>query len=183
MEVARRVKKPTMKKSLFWILLLATAGVSAYNFFIPAQEAKIAFVDLDEVFNGFDMKVELQQKLERELKEKEEVLDSILFDLSVAKTKAESPEAAEEVKMQYLRLQDYFFKEKKAYEQYSAEQTAMYDEQIIKQMSQYIEDFGKANQYKVILGKNNTGNVLYGDAGIDVTEALMAAINAEYQGL
>ncbi|MBL4706129.1 MAG: OmpH family outer membrane protein [Flavobacteriales bacterium] len=169
---------------LLWVLVLGIGVLSVLNYLNRPEDKqeKVAYVDLTKVFNEFEMKKELQGKLEGEIGEKKQVLDSLVFKLSIAKSNAEMPGAAEEVRWKYQQMQNYFFQEKKAYEGYSIAQTHNYDEQILKQMGQYISDYGDEKGFKLILGKNESGNVLYGDDPSDITEELIISINAKYQG-
>jgi len=169
---------------LLWVVVLGVGALSLINFFSSEPEQqKIGYVDIDRLFEGFDMKNELQGKLELELKTKEIILDSIVYKLSLAKTKAEAPDATDELKWNFQQQQNYFFQEKRGFEEFSMNRTQEYDQQILKQMTQYVADYGLENNFKVILGKNSGGNVLYGDVGNDVTDDALEAINAKYQGI
>ncbi len=167
-----------------WVLVIGIGVLSVVNFIGKSEEdsGKVVYADLTEVFNQFEMKKELQQKLESEIGQKKQLLDSVMFKLSLAKSKAEDPAATEEVKWEYQQMQNYFFQEKRAFDDYSMAQTQNYDAQILKQMTQYIEDYGKEQNYKLILGKNESGNVLFGNEPSDITNDLVEAINKNYQG-
>lgn len=170
--------------AILWVLVLGIGTLSVINFFSqPEVKGKeTAVVDLTTVFNEFDMKKELQTKLEREISQKKTMIDSLMFKLSLAKSKAEAPDATDQIKWDYQQLQNYFFQEKRAFEEYSVTQTNNYDSQILKQMSQYIKDYGEEKGFKLILGKNESGNVLYGDEPSNITKEVIEAINSKYQG-
>jgi outer membrane protein len=45
----------------------------------------------------------------------------------------------------------------------------------------FIESFGEKNQYKLILGTTESGSILYGNKGDDLTDEITKNLNEQYK--
>jgi outer membrane protein len=50
-------------------------------------------------------------------------------------------------------------------------------------MSQYINDYGKKNNYDLILGADGSGTLMYSKAKYDISEEIIIFINNKYKGV
>jgi outer membrane protein len=53
---------------------------------------------------------------------------------------------------------------------------------LFDQINSFIESYGKELGYEVILGTTASGNILYGDRQLDITEKLLIDLNKHYSG-
>lgn len=175
------------KKDYIYItIFLLLVSSSVYNMVFKANKTgvpKTAYVDVKSVFEGFQMKEELQKKLEKELITHRSYLDSLMFNVQSLKNKLETQKnpSSEEVD-QYNQLQMTYYEHKKEIDKIMSEITMKYDAQIIEQMTQYIQDYGALNNYDLIFGENESGNVLYGKVDKEITKEVIVFINDKYQG-
>lgn len=175
------------KKDYIYITIFILIGsVSLYNVVGKADKNslnKTAYIDVKEVFENFQMKGELQKKLANETLSHRNYLDSLMFNIQLLKNKLESSKKPthEEIE-QYNKMQTIYFEHKQEIENSVGKMTSEYDAQIIEQMTQYIKDFGKTNDYDFIIGKNESGNLLYGNIEYDITKEVTQFINDKYQG-
>lgn len=145
--------------------------------------SRIAYVDVVEVFDAFEMQKELAIKLESDLNLKQSSLDSLKFQLqSFGNELKLKDEPSNEDIQKYQGLQNYYLQQYELFENYSQELTAKYDDQILSQLSQYIKDYGFNNGYDFIFGATGDGNILYGATPKDVTQEVIQFINSSYQG-
>lgn len=150
---------------------------------LEQQHNKVAYVELGKVFNEFEMKQELEKDLEKDISFKQSILDSLMFELQQMNTLLQSKESPDKEEiLKFQRLQQYYMDQKQVVDDYAAAQTEKFDQQILTQMQTYIDDFGKQNGYKIILGSNNNGVVLYGNELSDITTPVIEFINLSYQG-
>lgn len=178
------------KGSVLWGLVVLSLVVGIYSVVVglngPSEgneSNKNAYVDLPIVFSKFEMKVEMQRKLEKDLLSKQSVLDSLMFRLQSLNNQLENEEKPkQEDILKFQQLQNYYAQQKQTVEIYSQEQTAKYDQQILEQMTQYIKDFGEKNGYSFIYGADNSGVILYAPEANNITEEVVAFINNSYQG-
>jgi outer membrane protein len=53
---------------------------------------------------------------------------------------------------------------------------------VLNQVNSFIENFGRDNGYDIIVGTTLSGNVLYGEKQIDITDAILKSLNESYRG-
>lgn len=142
---------------------------------------KIVFANIETVYNEFTMKKELELKFDNVTALRQQILDSLKLELNILSQKISSKTDVENVKNFQLKRQEYALKEQSFAE--STQQTNdQYKDQIWKQLSQYIMQYGKKNNCKYILGFENKTSILYGDEAQDVTKELELYVNEMYKG-
>lgn len=144
---------------------------------------KSAYVDLKLIFDGFDMKKELELKLKKDLLQKQNELDSLLFQLQGLNNKLNNTEKKNQEEVtRFQQMQNHYMQQKNAVEEYTYTKTQQFDSQILEQMTQYVKDFGTKNNYHYIYGLNSNGNIMYAQEHKDITEEVLKFINDKYQG-
>ncbi|WP_281228723.1 OmpH family outer membrane protein [Flavobacterium aquiphilum] len=51
---------------------------------------------------------------------------------------------------------------------------------VINDINDYIKEYGKDHNYKIIFGASGGGNIMYADESTDLTEEVLKGLNAEY---
>jgi outer membrane protein len=51
---------------------------------------------------------------------------------------------------------------------------------VINDINDYIKEYGKDHNYKIIFGASGGGNIMYADESTDLTEQVLKGLNAEY---
>ncbi|WP_299460327.1 OmpH family outer membrane protein [uncultured Microscilla sp.] len=51
----------------------------------------------------------------------------------------------------------------------------------VKQINSFVEQYAKEKGYSMVLGTTNTGNLMYGDKALDITEEVLTALNKSYK--
>ncbi len=51
---------------------------------------------------------------------------------------------------------------------------------VLNQINSYIDKYGKDNGYDLIFGTNTSGNLLYGNQGMDITTEILQGLNMSY---
>ncbi|MNL38401.1 Outer membrane protein (OmpH-like) [compost metagenome] len=51
---------------------------------------------------------------------------------------------------------------------------------VINDINDYIKEYGKDHNYKIIFGASGGGNIMYADESSDLTEEVLKGLNAEY---
>jgi outer membrane protein len=52
---------------------------------------------------------------------------------------------------------------------------------VLMRINDYIQNYGKENHYKLILGTTSEGSILYGEEGDDLTQVILNKLNEAYQ--
>lgn len=161
------------------LLLICIALFTYHSLFAK----KIAYVDIPKVFNGFEMKKELQGKYKQVELSRKRILDSLSFSLQMLAKKMESSKNDKDLIAEFDFKREDFFKTKNRLEEDNAALSAQYDKQILEQMSQYILDYGKNNKYDLILGADGNGTLMYANEKINISEEVTIYINNRYKGI
>jgi len=171
-------------KKLSPVLILLSIGIgiaALYNSL--STKHKIGYVVIQEVFNEFNLKKELEKKYDGVRNARKKILDSIQIDLSILSKKIETKTATEEEKNIFERKRMEYAQKGRAFDEDNVVLTREYDSQIIKQLNQYISDYGKENGYDMIYGNTTSGSILYGDKKYNITKEVSVYLNEKYQGV
>lgn len=168
-----------MKLKEIWLAILVIGisiliGVIVYNS-IP----KTAFVDNRRLFEAFQGKKELENKLEQDSNQKKAMIDSLGLQIKAIQ---ESTELDENSKKRLFLLQRQYeqinYEHQGTYQQKSQE----YTEAIWKQISQYTLEYSKEKGYDYVFGIAGQGSLMYGKPQYDITEEVLNYINTKYGG-
>ena len=175
-----------MNKVVMWSLIGLNVLVISTVGYILASKPKVAYVDLSKVYSEFEMKKELEAKLQNVENSRKTILDSIelkLNGLSNIIKRMDVKDKDRDAKIQDFELsrQDYLLKQKNFSENNDAAATK-YDQEIWKQINQYVKEYGKEHEYAYILGADGTGAVMYADEAKDLTKEVSTYVNERYKG-
>jgi outer membrane protein len=180
----------TLNLSKITLLVLGLFAVTSVSLTIYQlnRDQKFAIVDLAQLYNGFEMKKQLEGQMTNVVDIRQKNLDSMELALNILsrtiqgmnadadKESYESKASEFEVRrQQYLSQQNAVAQDNDAMQQ-------KYNEQIWKQLNQYVEDYGKANSIECIIGGDGSGNVMYSESALDLTDELVVYCNERYQG-
>ena len=174
------MKKPglTLYVSLIAIILIALVSYGSIK-----RERKIAFVLVNDLFNEFDYKKEMEKKYTEAKNARKKILDSLQVDLSVLSGRIKMNTASKEDIELFGAKRNEFGRRMELFEQENEFMSKQFDEQIIKQLNQYVSDFGKENKYDMIYGNTSNGSIMYGTDELNVTKEVVSYINLKYKGI
>lgn len=163
-------------KQLIWIAaLVIIVALVILGFYVGKNTRKLGYVNVSKVFEVFELKKKLEADLNKVQLAKQSYLDSIKLKVQTLSLSASLNKDVEELKKVYLLKENQFIKEQEASFQ-------EYNEQIWKQLNQYIEDFGKDNKYDYLFGTTGQGNLMYANQQDDVTDLVIKYVNTKYYG-
>lgn len=148
-----------------------------------SNQKKVAYVELGEVYNDFQLKKELEAKLEKVQQTRQSMLDSIAMDLESMARKLDMQKMNDEEAIEKFEAvkQDYLMKQR-IFSEDNSSATDQYTEQIWKQLNQYVKDFGQTHGYDYILGADGSGAVMFAAEGENITKEVKQYINERYKG-
>ena len=145
--------------------------------------SKVGYVDIPKVFNGFEMKKEFQEKYKKTETLRKRVLDSLSFDLQLSAKKLKANEKDPTLINEFDLKREYFLKQKEQMQQDNTALSSQFDKQILEQMSQYVIDYGKKNNYDLILGADGNGTLMYAHDKMNISDEITIFINNKYKGI
>jgi outer membrane protein len=162
------------------ILLLVVGSLSIYSLW---SRPKTGYISLQEVYNGFNMKIEMQKKYTVTVTARQKRLDSLQLELkSFAQIlDANKSNQAEAVK-KFEVLRDQYLQQRQAMEEDNKNLTAQFDKEILTQLNQYVKDFGKENGYDYLFGNDGNGSLMFGSDKGDLSKQVIEYINKKYAG-
>jgi outer membrane protein len=150
----------------------------AFLIWIKSQEEsyvnKVVYVDTMKVFEKFQMKKELDRIIEKDMMQDSQRLDSLGRVLDGASKNKLTPVASLEIlKQQYVGYKEQLDEK---FQKLSAD----YTNQVYERLNMYMEEFGKTNGIRMIIGGNEQGTVMYVDKTADLTEDVIVYVNKKY---
>lgn len=147
------------------------------------QWNKQAYVDSKEVMQNFEMYKKFETSYSKRLNSSKTYLDSILYNLSIQERVLLSKEDDESIqKSDFLDQRDNYFKLK---EEHSSALDIYYEEEMNKitvRLNEYFVEYGRDNNYSLILGAGGQGVLLYADTALNITSEFIVYANKRYSG-
>jgi len=185
---------------LYVVLFLAIAGLYLLHFTGTKKSAKsgpvndlpvqgIAYVNIDTVIFKFDMFHDKREDLLSKQKNAEAELNSkgtqyekgardyqekVQKGLVTRATAAEMEQALLQQQQELVGLRDKL-------QSNLMEEEQVMNRQILEYITKFLEENKSEYSYQYILGKSFGSVVLYGDAGLDITQKVLDAINKKYK--
>jgi outer membrane protein len=151
---------------------LTAAGILFYH---HQSNKKIAVVDAIKLFNSFKMKQELEAQSAGLLSGLGRQADSFKNDLTAkSKIKDFPKEELEKLYMQFRNAQGQL-------EQTYQQTNQSINEEVWKRLNPLIDEYGKEHGFRLIIGANGMGSVLYNDDYYDKTKELTEFVNKQYE--
>lgn len=163
------------------MFVVVFAAILSCYFILESKIPKVAYVDIEKVYNEFSMKKELESKLINVQQARKLILDSLKIELNALSQNIKSEKDVANIQNFQFKKQEYLLKEERFNEDNQAT-TDSYNSQIWKQIKQYVKDYGKQNAYTIISGADETAVVLYGDENVNITETVIKYVNERYAG-
>lgn len=152
-------------------------------FFLSCESNKIAYVDIQKVFNDFKLKEDLSKDFHKVKNDRDKVVDSLKLDLNKHYSIIENSNKneRENLVLSFKKKEQVFYEIVQDYKSKNDELMSEYDAQIYSRINSLINKFGENNSYDLILGANNSGNIMYAKKGVDITEEVTDFLNREYE--
>ncbi len=156
----------------------------AIAIFALKEKPKVGYVELNILYDEFELKKELEGKLANVQNARQLVLDSLKLQLqtSASLLQGKLNPTKEEIS-RWQSIKSNYQETEKRFSEDNYSLTESYNQQIWKQLNQYIEDFGKENNYEFIYGAEGSGALMYGSSKHDITNTLIKYCDDKYKGL
>lgn len=146
------------------------------------QDKKSAYFQSLEVFEGFELQKELSFQLEKDMNERKLIMDSLELQLRVLYNEADKNEKPNDQLLAKINfIQEKYIKVKSDFQDKNSTQVELYNQQIWKQINQYVKEYGRLNNYSFIFGAQGDGSIMYADTINDITDEVLIFINNKYK--
>jgi len=156
--------------------------------FSSCQQQKMAYMDNGKVINEYQGKIDVEEKfkvLDETFKKKTDSVGEA-FQLEAQAFQLESQKLSQEkaqAKYQELSQKQQYLQQQTQFQQQQMQQAFQIEiDSAIVEVKDFVKDYGKKNGYTYILGTSDAAaSVLYGTEENDLTETIIAALNAAYK--
>jgi outer membrane protein len=139
-------------------------------------------VDLNKAYSEFKMTKELDAKLTLTEQNRKNILDSLKFKFELVTRQLNNDMKNTELQKQYSMIREEYSLRQQQLTTDQDEQTKQYNDQIFKQINQYVQDYRKEKGYDIVLGASGNGAVMSADEKFDITSDMVNYMNEKYQG-
>jgi outer membrane protein len=173
-----------MKKLFNLLPVINSAAILAIALllYFNSQKDGYVYVETYKVYDGFVMKKQLQKELDAQVSRESQKIDSLRVELKMAGLKYHGSKDETLKKAIALKQEELALREREARMQYE-KAAEKYDAQIWAQINQYIIDYGKMHDERIIFGASGNGSVMYGEDAKNVTDDVIAYVNKRHQDL
>lgn len=161
------------KRLVYIVSTIAMLAIISLLYYVNEKVNKVVVVDVIKVFNEFNMKKQLEGKVDVELQKYSDHLDSMNALLEIAKMHKDA-------KRTEIIDEEIHFTKQEAQRAYEISNKNI-NEQVWNRLNPLIDEFGKKNNYRIVIGANGMGTVLYNVDDVDRTADLIKFINDKYE--
>lgn len=163
-----------MKKTILVTTVIAAICMGISFFVFHRMQKKIAVVDVIKLVNEFQMKKDLEQHSMQELKQVGMAADSLKRLLQAKSADKQTPK--EDIQNLYAD----FLNAQRQYDTQAEQLSQELNEQVWNRLNPLIDEYGKQENLRLVIGANGMGTVLYNDDYYDHTQSLIKFVNTKY---
>lgn len=151
-------------------------------FYFKYNENKMAYINISEVYNKFEMKKEFESRFLTVVNGRKHLLDSLEINLKIIASKLEN-KSIKNLENEFEFKKEAYFLKKQEFEEDNELMQNQYTENIMKQLNQYVQDYGKEKHYSFIFGAENSGSLMYSEDVNNISNEVIEYINLKYKGV
>jgi outer membrane protein len=177
-----------LKSNIAILIAAVSLLLSGVLFFIKPGEKKIAYIRSSDLVYGYLGMEDAHREYEEKSKIWQSNADTLqqeykhsLDEYAVKKAKL-SKEEKEQMEKSLQEQQQTLVNYMQTVKSQAKEEDEKITQEVLNQVNSFVEEYGKNNGYKIILGTTLSGSLLYGEDGMDITKEVLSALNKNYKG-
>jgi len=167
----------------------ATTQKQASTMSFDSTALPIAYIELDSILVNYEMFIDLQDGLmkkqeqsEAELNSKSRAWEKGAADYQDKMSKGLITRSqAQEIEAQLYQEQQNLLQLRDQMSMELAEEKQVTDRQVMYSIIEFLEEYNADGQYQYIFSKAFGGNVLVAEPALDITNEVLAGLNAKYR--
>lgn len=167
----------------FLSLLLVLLLVSACQ-----NKEKFGYIDRSVVINGYEKKVNLEQRFEIMnqgfIKRRDSIIQAYELERTEASVLAQTmtPQQVQELSQQFQQKEAFIGQQIQAEQQQLQQAFDAEIDSVIKEVKEYVTTYGKANNYTFIFGTSDaTNTVMFSSETNDISQTILDQLNSDYK--
>lgn len=161
--------------ALFIIVLLTIL----YFTFAVKKPYKIAYINIEKVFNEFTYTRKLKQEYKLNTETRKLKIDSVAYLISLLERKINT-DPDKSLISEYNYRKNKYYELTKEYQETNEDLSSKYDNRIIGQMNSYLKEFSREEGIDILLSSDDVGSVVYVEKELDQTDKAIEYINKKF---
>lgn len=181
--------KPMLNKLSIALTLSSFVAVCVLFYYQSYRSPKIVYLDSDRLLNGYKGMIDAKNVFESSSRVWSANVDTLTNEVESLIKEIETPIHKTASSERDLKINSLNIKRKQLQEYKHAINTrAKIEEErlvaeVLAQINEYLDEFGKKRGYDLIITTNESGSVAFANEKLDVTDEVLREINKEYIGL
>lgn len=145
---------------------------------------KTGYVYLEKIYDNYKGKTDIERDMKAIENKQKNILDTLKFEIIDLDAKSRSLKAGgykQVVERLQIKKADYE-RLVKEFSKYNSEESQKQVSELLKQINQFIKDYGDKNDYDFIFGAVGNGSLMYAKEKNDLTEDVSKYVNQRYEG-
>lgn len=171
--------------TIVWLSMLSAAVLFIfYMQFGKSQE--LVYIDNNKLLNNYQGMLDAREVFQSKATVWQANIDTLMsevqksimdYEKESGKMTAKERELNKElIRTKQRQLKDY----QVAINEKSGNEDQQITQGVLTVVNTFIEEYGKQNNYKLILGATNAGNIVYAEEFMDITDEVLEQLNAQY---
>ena len=175
-------------KKITSVLAIIAFVVSGFALFKSLNTSELVYVDINKLLEGYKRTKVVRAEFETKAKTLNANVDSLMADWqkelkAYEKERPKMTKKELELKQQLLsNKQQQVNNYQQAIQKQIQEEDQKVTQTVINDINDYVTEFGKQRNYKIIFGATGGGNIMYANESTDLTEKVLEGLNKEFEG-
>lgn len=164
------------------VLVIGNIAFTGYSLYKPKY--KLGFIYIDKAYDEFKGKKEIEREFKSIENRQNSILDSVKFQITDLEGKLKVATSPDKQRIQQLLDLNYANHDRlvKGFSDYNSKESQKQMQSLLKQINQYVKDYGDEKGYDFIYGANGSGSLMYAGDKDDITKEVTKYINVRYEG-
>jgi len=167
---------------------LVALGATIFSFFYLQSSSQLVYVDVNKLMDGYERTKVEKSKFEAKATQLRANVDSLMVDWQeeiklYEKERSTMSKKELELKQEILSTkQQQINNYQQAIQKQIQEEDQKASQTVVNDINDFVKEYGKQNNYKIIFGASGGGSIMYANEASDLTDEVLEGLNKEYKG-
>jgi outer membrane protein len=173
-------------KNLSIYISASAIVISLIAIYLAKSSSELVYVDVNKLITGYGKTKVAKAEFDKKANLMKANVDSLVANWQTELKNYEKERASlspNELKLKQELLgnkQQQINGYQEAIQKKIQEEDKKVTQTVINDINDYIKEYGKDHNYKIIFGASGGGNIMYADESTDLTEEILKGLNTEY---